>query len=59
MSEYDIVDIEGNLETIEHLAQMGQLLSRLGLWHHIPTILEIIQEHIQRLVLEYAVVEDK
>ena len=52
--EIDNIDIKGNLETIEHLAQIGQLLIDLGRQEHIPTILETICEQAQRLTLEYA-----
>ncbi len=54
----DKVDVAGNLETIEHLAQIGQLLVEQELYQHIPTILEDIFEHSQRLTLEYAVKEE-
>ena len=57
--ELDNVDIRGNLETIAHLAQVGMIMIDLGKNEHIPTILEDLQEHIQRLVLDYAVVEDE
>ena len=53
------IDIRGNLETLEHLAQIGMMLIDLGKHEHIATILEDMQEHIQRLVLEYAVAEEK
>lgn len=59
MGQLDRVDIKGNLETIEHLAQIGQLLIDLEKDEHIPTILEDIHEHSQRLTLEYAVKEEK
>ena len=59
LGEIASIDIKGNLETIEHLAQIGMLLIDLGKNEHIPTVLEDLQEHIQRLVLEYAVVEEK
>ena len=58
-SEIDNIDIKGNLETIEHLAQIGQLLIDLGKQEHIPTVLEDICEHSQRLTLEYAVKGDE
>ena len=53
-TEIDSLDIKGNLETIEHLAQIGQLLIDQNRQEHIPTILEDIFEHAQRLTLEYA-----
>lgn len=59
MGTLDSVDIAGNLETIEHLAQIGQLLIYLELYEHIPTILEVTYEHSQRLTLDYAVVEEE
>jgi len=52
--EIDNIDIKGNLETIEHLAQIGIMLIILSKREHIPTILELIHEHAQRLALEYA-----
>lgn len=54
-NEIDDIDIKGSLETIEHLAQIGQLLIDQNRHEHIPTILEDIWEHSQRLTLEYAV----
>lgn len=51
-------DVRGSLETVEHLAQIGIIMIDMNLFQHIPTILEDMLEHIQRLVLEYAVVED-
>ena len=54
MSQIDELDVRGNLETIEHLARIGMLLIDLNKLEHIPTILEDIFEHSQRLVLEYA-----
>ena len=59
MGKIDDIDVGGNLETIEHLAQIGQLLIHLELYEHIPTILEVIHEHAQRLTLEYAVAEEE
>ena len=59
MGEIDKVDVKGNLETIEHLAQIGQLLIDLERYEHIPTVLEDICEHSQRLTLEYAVKEEE
>jgi hypothetical protein len=53
------IDIKGNLETIEHLAQIGQLLVEQDRKEHIPTILEDIYEHSQRLTFEYAVAEEQ
>ena len=57
--ELDNTDIKGNLETIKHLAQIGMMLIDLSKDEHLPTILEEIYEHAQRLTLEYAVVEVK
>jgi len=59
MGAIDKVDIAGNLETIEHLAQIGQLLIEQNRNEHVPTILEDIFEHSQRLTLEYATVEEE
>jgi len=49
------IDIGGNLETIAHLAMIGMILINLNKQEHIPTILEDIYEHAQRLTFEYAV----
>jgi len=56
--QIDGIDIRGNLETIEHLAQIGMMLIDLSRREHIPTILEDIYEHAQRLTFEYAAKED-
>jgi len=56
--EIDCVDVAGNLETIEHLAQVGQLLVAQDRWEHIPTILECIYGEAQHLTFEYAVKEN-
>ena len=58
MIEEDIVDNSGNLETIMNLSAIGILLLNLGKIDLIPTILEDIYEHSQRLTLEYAVRKD-
>ena len=52
-TELDNIDVSGTLETIEHLAQIGQMLVVQGNHIHMPTILEDIFEHAQRLTLEY------
>lgn len=49
------IELVGNLETIEHLAQIGQLLVKQGNIEFIPTILEVIHEHSQSLTFKYAV----
>jgi len=59
MGTLDKIDIKGTLETIEHLAQIGQLLMDLERHEYMPTILEDIGEHSQRLMLEYAVKEEE
>ena len=59
MGEIEDIDIAGSLETIEHLAQIGQRLVKQDRKEHIPTILEDIYEHAQRLAFEYAVAEEK
>ena len=58
MSSLDIVDIGGNLETISNLALIGIILIQVGKVDLIPTILEDLMGHIQRLTLEYAVKEE-
>lgn len=58
MIDIDKIDVKGNLETIAHLAEIGMLLVDLDKMQHIPTILEDVLEHSQRLVLEYAVKEE-
>lgn len=59
LGELDNADIKGHLETIEHLAQIGQFLIDHEKNEHIPTILEDICAHSQRLTLEYAVAEEE
>lgn len=59
MLSIESIDIRGNLETIEHLAQIGMLMIDQNYPQHIPTILEDICEHSQRLTLEYAVVQEE
>lgn len=59
MGKIDKEDIRGYLETISHLAAIGMILIDLSKEEHIPTILEEIFEHSQRLTLEYASVEEK
>jgi len=54
MKEIDIKDIYGNLETIEHMAQIGMILVEIDKLEHIPSVLEVILQHIQHLVMEYA-----
>jgi len=52
-------DIEGYLETIANLAQVGRILIADGEAGFIPTILEDICEHSERLVWDYAVVKEE
>ena len=59
LTDLDGVDIKGNLETIANLAVVGMILIDINKQQYIPTILEVIQEVIQRLVLDYAVKEEK
>lgn len=55
----DDIDIRGNLETISNLALVGMMCVDLGKHMFIPTILEVLYEHIQRLVDEYAVAREE
>lgn len=59
MGQIEDIDISGNLETISNLARIGMLLIELGKHELIPTVLEDVYEHSQRLVDEYAVVKEK
>jgi len=56
--DLDVIDIRGNLETIKNLAAIGMVMIDLGKTEFIPTILEDLYEHSQRLTLEYASVEE-
>jgi len=56
--QIDDIDISGNLETISNLSRIGMLLIQLGKQEYIPTILDDVYEHSQRLVDEYAVVRE-
>jgi len=58
LGSIDFIDIRGHLETIGHLAQIGIIMIDLSFEQHIPTILEDICAHSERLTLEYAVKED-
>ncbi len=58
MSEIDREDVGGYLESIRSLATIGIILIQLGKVNLIPTILEEISEHSQRLTLDYAVAEE-
>ncbi len=58
MSEIDIKDVGGYLESIRNLADIGIILINLGKVTLVPTILEEIQEHSQRLAMEYTIVEE-
>ena len=53
----NMTDIKGNLESIEHLAQIGQLLYEVDGTEHMATVIEEIHSISQRLTLEYAVKE--
>ena len=59
MGQIEDIDIRGNLETISNLALIGMMCIDLGKHNFIPTILEDIYEHSQRLVDEYAVIREK
>ena len=52
--DIDNVDIKGSLETISNLALIGMMCIDLSKTQFIPTILEDIYEHSQRLTMEYA-----
>lgn len=56
--EIDAEDIRGNLETIANLALIGIFLVDLNRLRFIPTVLGLIDQEAQRLVLEYAVRSD-
>jgi len=51
-------DIKGNLETISNLALIGIYLIDQDKKGFIPTLLEDIFEHSQRLVDDYAIVKE-
>lgn len=55
----DDIDIRGSLETISNLALLGMMCVDQGKRQFIPTLLEDIFEHSQRLTEEYAVEEGK
>ena len=57
--EIDTVDIRGSLETVANLALLGIMCINLGEYRFIPTLLEDICEHSQRLTLEYAATKEK
>lgn len=56
--QIDEVDVKGSLETIKNLAAIGMILIDLGKLEYIPTILEDVYEHSQRLTIDYASVEE-
>jgi len=55
--EIDVIDVKGNLESIRNLADIGMMMIDLNKLQYVPTLLEDIMEHAQRLVIEYASVE--
>ena len=54
----DLGDIRGSLESIKNLAATGMLLIDMSKTELLPTILEDLLEHSQRLTLEYSTVEE-
>lgn len=52
------VDIKGNLETVSNLSKLGMRCVDMSWDEFIPTLLEDLFEHIQRLVDDYAVARD-
>ena len=56
--EIDSLDVRGNLETISNLSLIGMFLLDQGKLEFIPTLLEDIYEHSQRLTMDYAQVEE-
>ena len=55
----DIADVRGSLETIANFALLGIMCINLGEYRFIPTLLEDICKHSQRLTLEYAVAKEE